>query len=77
MADDLDVRRTLTFTEPPQMIDHVETHRRRLRASSLDSLEFRHEVCVLCCPPDFSAVPHYIVLAQLSVRTLSEPDVRR
>ena len=48
---------------------------RRLGASSLDSLEFRNEVCVLGWPPSFLAVPHYIILAQLSVRTLSEPDV--
>jgi len=47
-----------------------------LPASSLDSLEFRHEVCFLCLPPGFPAVPHYISLAQLSVLTLSEPDVR-
>ncbi len=49
---------------------------RELWASSLDSLEVRIEVCVLGCPPGFPAVPHYIILAQLSVRTLSEPDVR-
>jgi hypothetical protein len=48
---------------------------RGLGASSLDSLEFRNEVCVLGWPPSFLAVPHYIILAQLSVRTLSEPDV--
>ena len=48
----------------------------RLRASSLDSLEVRIEVCVLGLPPGFPAVPHYIILTQLSVRTLSEPDVR-
>ena len=51
-------------------------HRSRLRASSLDSLEVRIEVCVLGLPPGFPVVPHYIILAQLSVRTLSEPDVR-
>ncbi len=54
----------------------LTVHRSRLGASSLDSLEFRHEVCVLCLPPGFPAVPHYIILAQLTVRTLSEPDVR-
>ncbi len=45
-----------------------------LGTSSLDSLEFRREVCFLCLPPSFLAVPHCIILAQLSVRTLSEPD---
>ena len=52
-----------------------KTPDRGLGASSLDSLEFRNEVCVLGWPPSFLAVPHYIILAQLSVRTLSEPDV--
>jgi hypothetical protein len=56
--------------------DHPKTRNPQLPASSLDSLEFRHKVCVLCLPPGFPAVPHYIILAQLSVRTLSEPDVR-
>jgi hypothetical protein len=46
-----------------------------LRANSLDSHEFRNEVCVLGWPSSFLAVPHYIILAQLSVRTLSEPEV--
>ncbi len=48
----------------------------QLAASSLDSLEFRHEVCFLCLPPSLLAVPHYTILAQLSVRTRTEPDVR-
>lgn len=46
------------------------------RASSLESLEFRIEVCVLGWPPGFPAVPHYVILAQWMLRTLSEPDVR-
>ena len=68
--------RTTTFTQWPKVkVLKSRADDRPLGASSLDSLEFRNEVCVLGWPPSFLAVPHYIILAQLSVRTLSEPDV--
>jgi hypothetical protein len=75
---------SLQFLKPNACVHRVRGVRQPLPkrvfecsvASSLDSLEVRIEVCVLCLPPGFPAVPQYIILAQLSVRTLSEPDVR-
>ncbi len=50
-----------------QVTYHQETRDPQLAASSLDSFEFRHGVCVLCWPLGFPAVPHYFILGRLTI----------